>query len=407
MKPLKQTDDHISMDLIYVYEAPFVRATDGNIYSVGGNFSSRMFQRYLEVFVHIYVITRVRDVEGTFPEDNRVENAHITVWPLPHYSGMLQFTGKYLAIRKELKSHIRLNCAYILRVPSIISTIMGRLLNKQKIPYGVEVVGDPYDAFAPDGIQHPFRPIIRQKLRADLKKAVANADAALYVTRNYLQERYPATSGKFQTHASNVSLVDDAFVDKPKHFNGDTKEFNLISVGALAQMYKSPDIVLQAIKQLHSDGIKCRLTWLGDGKYMDDMIQLSKELGIGEYVSFEGRINSGENVRVYLDKADVFILVSKTEGLPRAMIEAMARGLPCVGSRVGGIPELLDDEVIVPAGDAEALAQRLKKVMNNSAFLNNQSARNLEVAHSYSHEELSHRREEFYHKVKSSVQIEN
>ena len=395
------------MDLIYVYEAPFVRASDGKIYSVGGNFSSRMFQRYLEVFDHVHVITRVRDAKGTFPEDNQVENEHITVWPLPHYSGMMQFTQKYVTIRKELKSHICHDCAYILRVPSIIGTIMSRLLNRQKIPYGVEVVGDPFDAFGPNGIQHPLRPILRWKLKTDLKKIVARAEAALYVTRDYLQERYPASVDKFQTHASNVSLAEEAFTKEPKHYNGNTKEINLISVGALAQMYKSPDIVLQAVKQLHRDGIKCRLTWLGDGKYMDDMVQLSQQLEIGDYVSFEGRINSGKNVRAYLDQADIFILVSKTEGLPRAMIEAMARGLPCVGSRVGGIPELLDESVIVPPGDTKALTQTLKNLIADSALLNEQAKRNLDVAHSFTHQILSHRRENFYRRVKSSVKIEN
>jgi glycosyltransferase involved in cell wall biosynthesis len=284
---------------------------------------------------------------------------------------------------------------------------MSELLNRRKIPYGVEVVGDPYDAFGPESIQHPLRPVFRWKLKTDLQKVVRKAEAALYVTRDYLQERYPIATGKYQTHASNVTLVNEAFVEQPKYYNGYIKEFNLISVGALAQMYKSPDIVLQAIKQLREDGVNCRLTWLGDGKYMDDMIQFAKDLGIDDHVSFEGRINSGRNVRVYLDNADIFILASKTEGLPRAMIEAMARALPCVGSRVGGIPELLDKEVIVPAGDSDALANLLKKMITSSAFLNNQSARNLSMAQSYSQDVLSRRREEFYHRVKSSVQIEN
>lgn len=395
------------MDLIYVYESPFVRTPDGTIYSVGGNFSAKMFRRYLKVFDHVDVITRVRDDNGTYPANNKVECGNIKVHALPFYTGAVQFTLKYLAIRRQLKTHIRKDCAYIIRTPSVVGTIMSELLNRRKIPYGVEVVGDPYDAFGPESIQHPLRPVFRWKLKIDLQKIVRKAEAALFVTRDYLQERYPAATGKYQTHASNVTLIDEAFVRQPKHYNGDIKEFNLISVGALAQMYKSPDIVLQAIKKLHGDGIDCHLTWLGDGKYMDDMIGLANELGIGENVSFEGRINSGRNVRAYLDKADIFILASKTEGLPRALIEAMARALPCVGSQVGGIPELLDEQVIVPAGDPDALARLLKKMITNSSFLNAQSARNLKAAQSYSHDVLSHRREEFYHQVKSSVPIEN
>ena len=63
----------------------------------------------------------------------------------------------------------------------------------------------------------------------------------------------------------------------------------------------------------------------------------------------------GHGVTEQLDAADVFVLPSRQEGLPRAMIEAMARSLPCVGSDVGGISELIPDWV-VPPNDPQALA---------------------------------------------------
>ena len=80
-------------------------------------------------------------------------------------------------------------------------------------------------------------------------------------------------------------------------------------------------------------------------------------------MTFLGQLPAGEMVRAQLDKADLFILPSKTEGLPRALVEAMARALPCIGTTVGGIPELLPSEDLVPPGDVKALAETIEDVL--------------------------------------------
>ena len=66
-----------------------------------------------------------------------------------------------------------------------------------------------------------------------------------------------------------------------------------------------------------------------------------KAKALRDRVRFRGQLTTPVDVRAELDRADLFVLPSRQEGLPRAMIEAMARALPCIGSSVGGIPELL------------------------------------------------------------------
>jgi glycosyltransferase involved in cell wall biosynthesis len=91
---------------------------------------------------------------------------------------------------------------------------------------------------------------------------------------------------------------------------------------------------------------------------------------------------------------------SRAEGLPGAMLEAMARGCPCLGSRVGGIPELLAEEDLLPIGDAQALAGKMNQVARDGERLQRMSARNLERAREFRPEALEKARREFYRSVR-------
>lgn len=91
-----------------------------------------------------------------------------------------------------------------------------------------------------------------------------------------------------------------------------------------------------------------------DPRYKESLEGLLKRLEIGEKVKFLGWV---EDVPGFLRELDLFVLPSFTEGLPRAVMEAMAEGVVVIGSNVGGIPEVIGDAgVLVPPGDVDALA---------------------------------------------------
>jgi glycosyltransferase involved in cell wall biosynthesis len=108
-------------------------------------------------------------------------------------------------------------------------------------------------------------------------------------------------------------------------------------------------------------------------------------------------------VRRELDQADLFVLPSYQEGLPRAMIEGMARALPCIGSTAGGIPELLPPEDMVPAGDAAALARKIREVVTAPQRLARMSVRNLAKDRIYNDEALRPRRISFYQHLRGET----
>jgi glycosyltransferase involved in cell wall biosynthesis len=165
-------------------------------------------------------------------------------------------------------------------------------------------------------------------------------------------------------------------------------------------MYKAPDIVLKALKIIIQQGVLCKLVWLGDGVYKTEMEELAKKLNISDHIKFKGNVSKND-VEKYLQNADIFILVSRTEGLPRAMIEAMATGLPCIGSAVGGIPELLSPEVIIKKNNPNALAKKLNDLISNKSFYNEQSEINLQESKKFVESILSKKRNEFYTYLKN------
>jgi glycosyltransferase involved in cell wall biosynthesis len=86
------------------------------------------------------------------------------------------------------------------------------------------------------------------------------------------------------------------------------------------------------------------------------------------------------------------------------MIEAMARALPCIGSTVGGIPELLSPEDMVPPGDVASLARKIREVVTSPERMVRMSARNLEKAKEYKEEVLCERRILFYRCVRDNTE---
>jgi glycosyltransferase involved in cell wall biosynthesis len=174
------------------------------------------------------------------------------------------------------------------------------------------------------------------------------------------------------------------------------QSFLLVFAGTLEAMYKAPDVLIDAVNQCVSEGLDLRLNLLGDGAHRGELEAQAARLGLGERVTFLGQLPPGEPVLAQLDRADLFVLPSRTEGLPRAMIEAMARGLPCIGTDVGGIPELLSPGEMVPPGDSQALARKIGEVLRDPDRRAGMSERNLAAARDYHKEVLRERRNALY-----------
>src|SRR5262249_50140252 len=109
-----------------------------------------------------------------------------------------------------------------------------------------------------------------------------------------------------------------------------------------------------------------RVLLVGDGPLRADLEALAATLGVGDRVTFAGYRDRPER---FLRLMDVFALTSRSEGMPLAILEAWAAGLPVVASRVGGIPEVVADGrtgLLFPAGDDAGLATHLDRLLTDS-----------------------------------------
>ena len=104
--------------------------------------------------------------------------------------------------------------------------------------------------------------------------------------------------------------------------------------------------------------------WIGGGALLTDMQKMAEKLGISEQVSFAGNLAQREQINQILDTSDLFVLSSRQEGLPRVLIESMARSLNCVATDVGGVKELLSQDYIVDRDNVAQLQETIERMLS-------------------------------------------
>jgi len=378
-------------------EARLLLSREGNpVSNVGLDYD--FWTRYLSAFDRVTVLARVQQSDvpvghlhasGYRP----VEGPGVALTALPDYRGLTGFLASHRSIRRTVAALIPAVDAVILRIPSPIASLVSRRLGHRQ-GYGVEVVGDPRDALGPLGIKHPLRPLLRWAMTRAQRRLCHEARASAYVTEYTLQNRYPPHPGRFTTNYSSIDLDDDAL---RRPVPGSGRAIRIVTVAALDQPYKGVDVLIDAVAECRARGLEVDLVVVGGGTNRAALEQHARRVAPG-HVIFTGYLPAGDAVRRELDRADVFVLASLAEGLPRAMIEAMARGLPSIGSNIGGIPELLAADDLVEPGSPTDLADHIGRFADPSLRLI-KGMRNHAVARRHHIASITKRRQSFYEAV--------
>jgi glycosyltransferase involved in cell wall biosynthesis len=338
-------------------------------------------KRYTEVFLDVRLLCRVHNDEdiNTFP----LGGPGVEVIPLPPVHGLLdlfrygpRLFRTFILIPKE-------NVAVLLRIPGIFPMVAWTLLVLRGIPYSIEVMADADAQFAPGSYNRPFRRFYRVVWTTITALQCRYAIASSYVTRSALQEKFPPAANRPTFNYTTLDLPDSVLAARPRDSTFFQKpRLRLVNVAMMQKHLKGQDVIIHVLAELLKF-IDVELWLIGDGDTRPEFEQLASDLGVADRVEFIGRVNAGEDVFQLLDACDIFVLPSRQEGLPRVIIEAMARGLPTYSSDLTGSRELLTDEFLIPHNDKVIWADRLRSAWSSPEFLARASERNLKKVKEY------------------------
>jgi len=174
----------------------------------------------------------------------------------------------------------------------------------------------------------------------------------------------------------------------------------LIFVGRL-RPEKGMQYLIEAMRLIRNKRSSVRLIIVGEGPEEYGLKRLVEQLNLEHCVTFMGNVPN-EKVPKYMAIADVFILPSLSEGLPIALLEAMAAGLPIIATRVGGIPCVLEDGkngLLVNPGSSSDLAEKILMLMRSPELMKKMSEANREKSRSYSWENIVSQLEKLLNEV--------
>lgn len=374
--------------MLFVHNHTFVEH-NGSYYTTG-SLNQKVMNRYASYFGKVDIFATVRTAKTgdmTFVrEENKVTGLGFHLMPKQRSLGDL------LSSLKPLELEVKRAECVVVRM-SLFGAIAVHYARKHHVPYLVEMVACPWDSLW----HHSFKGKLLAPFMTLLTKKICwQAPYVLYVTQNFLQRRYP-TKGR-QIGCSDVELttIDPDILnhrlDKIQKTDLTTRPLHLATVANVAVRYKGQDCVIKAITALRKSGIEFEYSLIGGGN-SSRLQALAQTEGVSGLVHIIGPIPH-ENVFDYLDDVDVYVQPSLQEGLPRAVIEAMSRGCPVVGSNAGGIPELLDDDCVFTKGSLPDLETILSSI--DISWMSEKAKTNYARACGFKKTILDEKRAKFY-----------
>ncbi|GMA16004.1 glycosyltransferase family 1 protein [Deinococcus metallilatus] len=377
-------------------EYRFLRDTTGRVWAKT-QCDEAFWRKYTEVLGNINIVARIREVSEK-PEDYlRSDGPGIDFKGIRDYHGPASFLRYIFPVIGDIVSYTKDSSLLILRTPGLIENVMYLVARARHIPFAVEVVGDPQEVFANNGAGGRVAPLYELFFTSMQRWMCRDAEVVSYVTGETLQKKYPNSAGR--EHAvSDVYLPDEAFLPEPRHFKKLPSPLSMVMVGSLEVPYKGVDVALRALSKI-KNYVNATLTIVGDGVLRLELEAMAHSLGLQQQVRFLGALPAGEAVRKELRQADLFLMPSRTEGMPRALLEAMALGLPALASRVGGIPEVLGEDYLFTSEQPDELAALL--MLLTPEKLGKMSSENLQTARKYHLSNTTRAHREFLREVKA------
>jgi glycosyltransferase, family 1 len=397
------------MKLLVIQEQHFVRMPNGEVW-VDEQSDSKFWERYLAVFDEVVVCARFKHSDK-YNTDKLMLSDHdgVSFVELPNTRGVSALLKAMPMVIKIMKGAMKQCDRIIFRAPSPISMIAYPLAKSSGKPYAAEIMNNPYTHFSPAAMHHWYQPLLRDFIVRQTKSLCKDANGVSYVTDHILQELYPSnaringeTKSYFESSYSTIRMCDErySYTEWP---NEKPQIVTLIHTGKMQDNRKGQDIFIKALAILKNKGHSVNGILVGDGVMRKEFESLGMALNVSECLDFVGWKAGFEEVSKELKKAHFAVFPSMGEGLPRSVIEGMAQGLLCFGSKVDGICELLDNVCLVPEFTPECFAQHIEYYLNNWQLVEDERRKQYGVSLKYRNDILEKKRTEFYTKLYNAI----
>lgn len=382
------------MKTAFVFDTVLLKDKKNNFYAQTLTYDF-FKNRYLEFCDEMIISTRSKVIEE-FTKQNigyrKTNGEKVTVHPIKNYKDIPDIIKNKKKIISEMDEIIKKCDNLIIRMPSVLGIFACKSARKYKKNYVIEMVACAWDGY----MNHArfggklLAPIMYLKTRYAIKKA----PNVLYVTKKFLQKRYPNSSNNIGCSDVIIDKINRSYIDKKKKQLEETncKELKIVTVASVQLKYKGQEYVMKAISDLKKGGINIKYYLIGGGNN-ERLKKFVKKYNVEDNVFFKGSFSHSEIFKL-LSEMDLYIQPSLQEGLPRAVIEAMSVGMPVIGSNAGGIPELIDHKCIFKKKDAKKIVSMIKNIDNS--FLVEQSERNYLYSQEFYNANLYKKRMSFY-----------
>lgn len=360
------------------------------------------YQRYLRVFEELRIANRVIDEPDLKKGRVLLDDSRIEIHPLPIFHGPAEYARTYFSTGRAMNNAVVGCDAAVLRLPSTVAQRISKQVIKAGIPYATEIVFDACDGA--DTANNLFEKMLWRIIDRQMRSTCAEADGVACVTEKYLQRRYFSKKpNHFVNNYSTLNLDKSFFTSARQYPEKEVLTIAHVDLQIGLHSRKGTDIIIQALGKIKKEkGIIVNVKFAGDDwdNSTEKILDFAKEHGIEGQVACTGLLSRKE-LTAFLDNADLFVLPTKAEGLPRVIIEAIAKGLPTITTPASGNPELISSDYLVPFYDVDTLAQKIELLVTNKAEYERVSKANYKHSLQYEGSLLQDRRDEFYRNLKA------
>jgi len=390
--------------------AKLLLSWDDYIYRYNGQYYFRslewcdFYHRYLRTFEELRIANRIIDEKEFKKGRVLIDDPRIEIHPIPIFHGPIEYAKNYFVIGRAIKHAVNGCNAAILRLPSTVAQRINRQVLKAGIPYATEVVFDACDGA--ETANNLFEKVLWKIIDRQMRRTCAKADGVACVTEKYLQRRYFSKKPcHFVSNYSTLNLDKSFFTAPRKYPEKEVLTIAHVDLQIGLHSRKGTDIIIQALGKLKKEkGIIVNVKFAGDDwdNSKEKILNYAKEYGIDDQVACTGLLSRAELTR-FLDESDLFVLPTKAEGLPRVIIEAIAKGLPTITTPASGNPELISSDYLVPYYDVDTLAKKIERFVTDKKEYERVSKENYEHSLQYEGSILQLRRDVFYGNLKNLI----